>query len=392
MQPRFASAPPFPAILLMGPPNCGKSVLAHWLTRQLSQQRVAHFLLRTAPDGEGNWFYEGDPEAVVPLRLDHKGRYTPQLVREMLRVVQGRHLPLLVDMGGKPRGEQRKLMTVCTHGILLYRTEAERAQWRGWLAEERSPLRLIAELRSALDAQERVERRAPILRGVVTGLRRHPPYRPGPVALALLERLATLLRYDEADLAAHHTQTAPAGATFLHIDDLARSLGLTLPHWWSPEELPAALARVPLQPHALYGRGPVWLTAALAAHLHPHPIWLFDAHFGWVRLPQVQGGPHPHWHITLRPLPWADWAEIRPTEPFVPLGPVPWPEGSPSQRGIVLSGKLPRWALAAWVRHLLPQRPWVALYEPRRQRAVVVASRTPAIPVGHIIPQRRGTA
>lgn len=379
---------PFPAVLLMGPPHCGKSVLAHWLTRELTRREIAHFLLRTAPDGEGNWFYEGHPQAVVPLRLEHKGAYTPQLVREMLRVVQQRHLPLLVDMGGKPRGEQRRLMAVCTHGILLYRDEEQRARWHRWLAEEHSPIHLIAELRSTLDAPERIEQHEPILRGVIAGLQRHPPYRPGPVAQALLDRLADLLHYDHATLAAYHAQTAPEGALFLDLEDLARALGYATPHWWRPEELPEALAQVPLRPHALYGRGPLWLTAALAAHLHAQPLWLFDAHFGWVAVPSVQATPRPHWQITFRQRPWADWAEIRLTEPFVPWGPVPWPVQRERAQGIVLSGKLPRWALAAWVRHLVPHRPWVGFYEPREDRVVVIASRTADLSVGQTLPRQ----
>ncbi|HID85712.1 MAG TPA: hypothetical protein EYP54_11570 [Anaerolineales bacterium] len=386
MQPSSASSSPFPGILLMGPPNCGKSVLAHWLTRQLWQRRVAHFLLRTAPDGEGNWFYEGEPEAVIPLRLDHKGRYTPELVREMLRVVRERHLPLLVDMGGKPRGEQRKLMTVCTHGILLYRTEEQRAQWHQWLSEEHSPLRLIAELRSDLDAVERIETTVPLLRGVIGGLRRHPPYRPGLVAQALLERLADLLGYDEATLAAYHAQTAPEGADFLHLDDLARALGQEVPHWWTPEELPAALAHLTPKPYALYGRGPVWLTASIAAHLAPHPVWLFDMHFGWIPLPEVVPEPRPPWLLTLRERGLADEVSVTLEEPFVHWGTLPWRGPRKGSRGVILSGKLPRWAFAAWVRYLQPSRPWIAIYDPRFLGAVVVASRDGRPAVGSLIP------
>ncbi len=41
----------FPATLLAGPPNCGKSVLAFLLTQHLREMGIQHLLLRAVPDG-----------------------------------------------------------------------------------------------------------------------------------------------------------------------------------------------------------------------------------------------------------------------------------------------------------------------------------------------------
>ncbi len=377
----------FPVILLMGPPHSGKSVLAYWLSAQLKQHRAAHFLLRAAPDGEGNWFHEGAPSVVLPLRQRHKAPFPPTLVRAMLHIVQHRHLPLLVDMGGKPRGEQRRLLALGTHGILLYRCEEERIQWHRWLREEHSSLKLIAELRSDLYATEQLEAKHPHLRGVIAGLQRHQPYHPGPVGQALLNALVALLP-NEDEVAAYHATTRPPQTAFLYEDDWARRLGKPLPPYWAPQDLPRVLAQIPRQGSALYGRGPVWLAAAVAAHLHPQPLWIFDAHFGWLSLPPVVPGPCPPWRLTWDPEDHqADRLLIALDEPFVSWGALPWVGPRHGKRGVILDGKLPRWAFAAWVRHLSPVRPWVAIADPRLKAAVVVASQDPAVPVGATVAQ-----
>ena len=50
--------------------------------------------------------------------------------------------------------------------------------------------------------------------------------------------------------------------------------------------------------------------------------------------------------------------------------------------GLVLSGKLPRWAFAALARHFAPRCPWVAVDDPAHNRLVVVHSQTPSVPLG----------
>ena len=51
---------------------------------------------------------------------------------------------------------------------------------------------------------------------------------------------------------------------------------------------------------------------------------------------------------------------------------------------IILSGRLPVWAYAA-LAHFFHPRPWVATFEPRLQKAVVVASHTPGVRVGDTV-------
>ena len=160
----------FPAILLAGPPNCGKSVLAFLLTHRLREMGIAHYLLRAVPDGEGDWFLDGQPEVVQTLRAIHKVGFSSEFIIHMHAAIENRPLPLLVDIGGRPQGEQFGLINACTHSILLYRTEEDRLKWRDYL--EKANLLPIAELRSTLDEAESIEARQPHLRGRINGLER----------------------------------------------------------------------------------------------------------------------------------------------------------------------------------------------------------------------------
>ena len=73
---------------------------------------------------------------------------------------------------------------------------------------------------------------------------------------------------------------------------MARDLGIARAGekiWWGPAHLPRLRELIPpAEPLALYGPGPVWLYAALAAHAAPSPFYLFDArHYGWMAPPPV---------------------------------------------------------------------------------------------------------
>jgi CRISPR-associated protein Csx3 len=155
-----------PAILFAGPPHSGKSVLAYLLS-----QRLPHILLRAAPDGEGDWSYESPEE--VRVRQRQKGVYTADLIEDLMHAIRNRSLPMLVDIGGRPRETQFRLLDACTHVIHLWREADDRQEWECWL-EERS-LIPIASLRSQLAPPDSLEPGPGPLRGVITGLERAGP-------------------------------------------------------------------------------------------------------------------------------------------------------------------------------------------------------------------------
>jgi CRISPR-associated protein Csx3 len=379
----------FPAILLAGPPNCGKSVLSFLLTYRLRELRIAHYLLRAVPDGEGDWFQAGRPEIVQVLRTIHKTRYSSQFVDHMQSAIKGRLLPLLVDIGGRPQGEQLGLIKACTHSILLYRTEEERLGWREILAE--SKLLPVAELQSALDTEELIHKHQPYLRGIISGLERdETKRRVGMTFGALLERVAGICSYDEEMLEQEHVKHAPF--PFQNERDLAKQLSVPVEGdriTWSPGHLRRLSEIVPTaQSLAIYGRGPVWLASALACSALPALFAIFDARYGWL-LPTPIHFSTQDTSLNMKKLPfqsddlWLDLeipgGTIEPSD--IIINPVS------GNQGIVLSGKLPRWLFASLVHKLAPDHTWIAIDDPRLAQAIVVHSNSSTIRVGDVLPR-----
>ncbi len=357
-----------PAILFAGPPHSGKSVLAYLLSRRLREANVQHILLRAVPDGEGDWSYESPEE--VRVRQRQKGIYTADLIADLQTAIRSRSLPMLVDIGGRPRDEQFELFDACTHVIHLWREEDDRREWAMWL-EARSLLP-IAILRSQIEPPDRPAPDSAPLQGVITGLERGGP-QPGITFEHLFERVRGICTYPPAALEAEHLRRAPAAVLLVTTAELARSVGIVPTHgeyWWEPEHLPRLQELVPsAQPLALYGRGPVWLYAALAAHVAPAPFHVFDARFyGWMQPPAVILGSNrtnPQFTLTASQEPDGlrlcfgrsdKHYVLKPHRVHVP----PLPAG---QR-VILDGPMPIWlwaALAVGLRHL----PALAAYEPR---------------------------
>jgi len=378
---------PLPAVAIGGPPNSGKSVLAHSLTRALRERGVLHYLLRAyPPDCEGDWFQEGDREAVRHLRI--KGARSEAWLPLLRRDVARRHLPLIVDVGGLPTPEQEAVLDDCTHGILLTPDRATRRDWAARFALH--GLIILADLRSELYGQNRLEREQPLVRGTLAGLERGQRA-TGPTFAALVARLDTLFTAASGDLRRRHLESAPAELAV----DLERLAGQVEqdPHNWEPASLPVVLAYLPEgEPLALYGRGPNWLYAAAAAHAFPAPFFLFDVRLGWIEAPDVQvGRPAPNGPITVqqRPLPGARLLAFGLPDAYLDLADAADFRVPPCPaEGVVLSGKLPQWLWAALARAY--DAPWVAVMQPQERGAVVVRSQSQEMQVGAVVPARAG--
>ncbi|GAB4580220.1 MAG: CRISPR-associated protein Csx3 [Anaerolineales bacterium] len=362
----------FPAILLAGSPNCGKSVLSYLLTQELRKRQVQHYLLRTAPDGEGDWFLEGNSEAVRILRMENKGHYSDELIDHMRQAIHTRRLPLLVDIGGKPRNNQFEILGACTHYVLLYKTDEEHASWQAEMT--RLELLPIAELRSSLHEQEWVAQTSHGLEGVIGGLERNQP-QTGPTFQALLAQVEGICQYDMLQLEQEHTRDAPHA---LMIERVLASHVQRNPQpnpWWEPSELPKILEVVPpAQAVALYGRGPVWLAAALAVHAFPAAFAVFDARYAWLPVPVCTEGETEFLNVQIQPdqtQPF-DWLKVKITNLILtPQKTLALPDFT-GERGVVMSGRLPRWLFAALARKLLAERPWMAIHVPALNKAVVI--------------------
>jgi CRISPR-associated protein Csx3 len=278
----------FPAVILGGPPHSGKTVLGFSLSQTLRARNIAHYLLRAAPDGEGDWSNSADQAGV--LRVRFKGRWTSRWIDVTCRDIARRTLPLLVDVGGRPTPDQEIILDQCTHAILLIRDgdAAGRARWQS-LAQTRN-LQVLADLDSSLDPA--AARGAPSpgepVRGTLAGLERSGRA-SGPLFDALVDRVGALFGYTETEVLRAHLasapfRVAPEGAIHLaNLAALARSLRPDDPAGRLDlrRDIPRILEAIPAGvPLAIYGRAPNPLVAAIARQRDLR--WQFDARLGWV--------------------------------------------------------------------------------------------------------------
>jgi len=373
---------PFPAVVIGGPPHSGKSVLTYLLTRRLRALKVEHYVLRACPDGEGDWSQETPPERVRLLR--QKGQFSQDFVDRVCRDLAQRHLPLIVDVGGKPTPDQERILDQCTHAVLISANEAGLAEWRDRF--ERHGLPIIAELRSVLTGEDRIDAETPALRGQIASLERSTRV-GGPMVEALAQQLQRLMTYPAANLKTYHCSHAPTELV-VDVEHLARWVELPEQQHWQPEYLAHALTYAPEgTPLSIYGRGPNWLYAALALHAAPHPVYLFDPRMGWVapvtlHCTPLATGDAVAWNI--EPFSTHTWLELTPTQPYLDYDDVngaALPALDPAQ-GVVLSGKLPFWLLlgaALAYRH----HPWLGIVQAQQyDECVVVMSRDAAYQPG----------
>ncbi|MGC8838612.1 MAG: CRISPR-associated protein Csx3, partial [Anaerolineae bacterium] len=102
----------FPAVAIGGPPHAGKSVLAYSLSQALRTREVQHYVLRAYPDGEGDWANEAQQDLVRRIRIKDWG--SPRWVDRISQDILNRHLPLIVDIGGRPTPFQEAILDCCT--------------------------------------------------------------------------------------------------------------------------------------------------------------------------------------------------------------------------------------------------------------------------------------
>lgn len=373
-----------PAIAIGGPPHSGKSVLTYSLTHYLRDQRIEHYVLRACPDGEGDWSNELTPQQVVAIR--QKGQFTDSFIANVCTAIQLRHLPLLVDVGGAPTARDETIFRCCTHLIIISKSREEMRLWRA--LAERTQLPIIAELDSVLDGVEQFYGTYPILTGRMTQLHRGTVTQ-GSMIEHLAGLVSALFTAKEEELRQLHLAMAPTELA-VDLDRVAAQLNLKKEGRWQPEELPAVLNYLPAQtPQAIYGRGTVWLYAALAIYTAPAAFYQFDPRLGWIEPPRLQPTPQPDttwltYTVTLNdaysrlqvkiPDTYLDYARIQDC-------PVP---DLTLQTGVVLDGKLPYWLFCGLAR-AYAQAAWVAIHQPQLQSAVVVASRMAAYPLGALV-------
>ena len=377
----------FPALLIGGPPHSGKSVLAYNLSQAFRQAGLDHYLLRACPDGEGDWANEIDQSVVRTIRL--KGEWSLAWVDQICRDIARRHLPLLVDVGGRPEPWQERIFSHCTHAVLLAPTVTALNEWRSYA--QRYGLTILAELESSLTEPAALWAERPVFRARLAGLERGCSQQ-GSAFAALVDRLSAYFRYPESELRHLHLSSAPV-ETVIDLDRLARTLDVWFEGQrptWQPRHLPEVLDYLPAgQPLGLYGRGPNWLYTAVALHCQPAPFYQFDVRLGWVTAPRLALGLPPtgsplrcevtskseliRFNFVIQPA-YLDYTEAAELTILIP----------PRHKSLVIGGKIPHWlttALAVAYRYV----PVLAVHQPQIGHVVVSAQEGSYTP-GQILP------
>jgi CRISPR-associated protein Csx3 len=292
-----------PAILIGGPPHSGKSVLAYSLSQALRARNLPHYLMRAAPDGEGDWSQEMPPALLDGIRF--KGDWNDHWVHVVCRDLARRPVPFLVDVGGRPQGDQFRIFDQCTGAILLTPNQDSRREWHALAASHGLPI--LADLHSTLEGENKrhsdVDGR---IMGVLAGLQRgFGQLARGPAFDAVVNSVATIFDYPAQHVRDTHLREAPPDALVVPFDALAAEWYPDDPqHHFPDTDADRILAAVPQEiPIAAYGRMPCWLATLLGARRNL--AYQFDVRLGWVRTPQLKmlsadaNGDAAHWREQL---------------------------------------------------------------------------------------------
>lgn len=390
---RIITSESLPAILVGGPPNSGKSVLTYNLTRELRRREVPHYVFRASPDGEGDWFLKGDLDTVRQIREKGKGDWSDIFRKLACQDLPYRQLPLIVDLGGRPKEKDRCIFQNCTHSILLLRDdEVEVSQtWRDYATANK--LIPLAEIRSQLLGASSLTLQDSVVKGTLTGLVRgkHIDKSVFDILVDRVEQLFSLYTSEEDELERWHLSQAPQAV----IVNLPKQLAKLAPDTdeWTPNMLKPFLAQLSEQKsRAVYGRGPAWLYAALALHGGTQPsLYQFDARLGWVTPPFLRPGTTEQSNQSVLPIgqPFVDddtyVIDLYPRDNYLDYteaDQLVFPE-PPVNRGVIVSGKLPLWLFTALSRFYAQRSvPWIALNDAHDNRAVVIYSKVATNPLG----------
>ncbi|HMP43290.1 MAG TPA: CRISPR-associated protein Csx3 [Roseiflexaceae bacterium] len=379
--------PVFPAILICGPPHSGKSTLVYYLSALLRRRDIPHYALRASPDGDGDWSVRLPDALVAELRPHVRSEWSPAFATAVANDIARRHLPLLVDAGGKPSPETEQIAACCTHAIVLTADPSAAIGWEELARRHR--LTLLATLESSLTTAQHISNPGPPLQGVLNGLHRDGDP-AGPCMDLLLDRIAACCTWSSDELFQIHRALTTIDLV-LHVERAFPPLPAHHAVQWQPAELPLLIATLPPEePLAIYGRGPTWLYAALAVLAAPAPCQVFDVRQGWVAPPFLMLG----YHFEGQTLRWSlDIGSNVTRITFSIAGGYLDYRDAPGMcapyidpnHGVILSGKLPNWLWTA-LACLYSPAAWVACYQPQIMAAVVIVSRTAAVPVGMQLP------
>ena len=387
-----------PAILIGGPPDAGKSVLTYNLTIALRKLDVPHYVFRASPDGEGDWSFKGELETVREFRAKSEHKWSDIFRKIACYDLPHRQLPLIVDIGGRPKEGDTCIFQTCQYAILIFRRDASEEDLQTWHSYiDKNKLELIKEIRSQRSGESDPAPQGPGSAGPMT------PLKPGDLIYnmdfgALVEHVKQIFsRYTLEQLEKWHlSEVRPESAVNLP-ERLATLFSENDDNMWTPRMLKTFLASLSEQTaFYVYGRGPAWLYGAIALYAGTRPFQQFDARIGWVTPPPLQAadkadqatldmlsieGPYVSddtYAIALYPK--YNYLDIKIADQLV------FPEPLP-ERGVIISGKLPLWLFTALARFYLQRDvPWIAFNDAPINKAIVIYSQVATHPLGKKLP------
>lgn len=155
-----------PALMVVGPPNSGKSVLSHTLFQELLGENPDIYLQRANWDGEGNWTLEiGDGALAEILKVSNKGSLTeeffPYHAQAILELRRQKSL-VIVDVGGMVQPEKQPVLEACSHYLIISSKPEEIDKWHEF-CRDRGNLFPVAVIHSTLETREEINQSQPCL-------------------------------------------------------------------------------------------------------------------------------------------------------------------------------------------------------------------------------------
>lgn len=182
-----------PAVMVVGPPDSGKSVLSHALFQALIATNPNIYLQRANWDGEGNYVLElpAEIDAEVYKRQNKGGmsdRFFPYQGQAILELRRQKAL-VIVDVGGMVQPEKMPVLEACTHYIVISSDPEAIDPWHEF-CRDRGNLIPVATIRSSLEETLTIHRQQPDLDLTCGPWERG---RVGEVPSVLVERMQGLM-------------------------------------------------------------------------------------------------------------------------------------------------------------------------------------------------------